>query len=175
MQPVPVVVPERLCHDGLGLLVVGEVVRPDVLALGGSVERLDVAVLLGGTGPDELEADAQDGGGRRSAPQLRVPAYDAIRVPGLSIPDAGSADAEAVRDALPATGFSYAGTMGRVGLNLAGDLDVSDYELWYVSGDSRDRHGYHAASPDGVVVRAPAGQPGASHHRLLFAVYPQTG
>ena len=45
-----VVVPERLGYDGLGLLVVGKVVRPDVLALEGSVERLDVAVLLGGCG-----------------------------------------------------------------------------------------------------------------------------
>ena len=84
-------------------------------------------------------------------------AYDAIWVLGLSILNTGSVDAEALRDALPATSFSYTGAIGQVRLNLAGDLDVSDYELWSVRGDSWDRYGYYAASLDEVIVQAPAG------------------
>ena len=84
-------------------------------------------------------------------------AYDAIWVLGLSILNTGSVDAEAILAALPATSFSYTGAIGQVRLNLAGDLDASDYELWYVRGDSWDRYGYYAASLDEVIVQEPAG------------------
>ena len=63
MQPVSVIVSECLGYDGLCLLVVGKVVRPDILTLQCSMERLYVAVLLRGMYPDELEVDAQSGGG----------------------------------------------------------------------------------------------------------------
>ena len=63
MQSVPVVVPKRFGYDGLRLLVVGKIVRPDVLALEGVVERLYVAVLLGRAGQDECEVDTHQGCG----------------------------------------------------------------------------------------------------------------
>ena len=63
MKSVSVIVSECLGYDGLRLLVVGKVVRPDILTLQGSMECLYVPVLLRGMCPDELEVDAQDGGG----------------------------------------------------------------------------------------------------------------
>ena len=45
------------------MLVVGKVVRPVIFALEGFMERFSVAVLLSCMCPDELEVDAQYGGG----------------------------------------------------------------------------------------------------------------
>ena len=58
VEPVLVVVPERLGNDGLCLLIVGKVVRPDVLPLEGVVERFDVAILLRGVYPDVFHLDS---------------------------------------------------------------------------------------------------------------------
>lgn len=62
VRSVLVVVLECLGYDGLRLLVVGKVVRPDVLAPEASMECLYVTILLRCMCPDELEVDAQDGG-----------------------------------------------------------------------------------------------------------------
>ena len=79
-------------------------------------------------------------------------AYDAVWVLGLSIQYAGSTQADAVREALPATGFSYTGATGHIRLNLAGDLDVSDYEILSLRDGVWERYGYYATYLDEVLV-----------------------
>ena len=57
-----------------------------------------------------------------------------------------------MREALPATGFSYTGAAGHIRLNLAGDLDVSDYEILSLRDGVWERYGYYATYLDEVLV-----------------------
>ena len=57
--------------------------------------------------------------------------YDSVWVLGLSMEEVGF-DSLDIKEQLPATGMSYTGALGTVQLNEAGDLAISDYELWSV-------------------------------------------
>ena len=63
MQSVLVVVAIRLGDSRFCLLVVGTIMRPDVLPLEGVVERLDVTILLRGVYPGVFHLDSQKGDG----------------------------------------------------------------------------------------------------------------
>lgn len=58
--------------------------------------------------------------------------YDTVWLVGLSVIEAGTADAGAVKAALPGVADAYVGAMGDIRLNEAGDLADADYEVWRV-------------------------------------------
>ena len=59
-------------------------------------------------------------------------AYDVIWLLGLSVLEAGSADPDAVKEALPAVAEGYSGAIGSTALNEAGDLAGSNIAFWGV-------------------------------------------
>lgn len=60
--------------------------------------------------------------------------YDTVWLVGLSVIEAGTADAGAVKAVLPGVADAYVGAMGDIRLNEAGDLADADYEVWRVVG-----------------------------------------
>lgn len=60
--------------------------------------------------------------------------YDAVWLFGKSVLESGSAEAAAVRAALPLVAAAHNGAMGHTALNEAGDLDSADYSIWGVEG-----------------------------------------
>lgn len=60
--------------------------------------------------------------------------YDAVWLFGRAVLESGSAEAPAVRAALPLVASTHNGAMGHTALNEAGDLDSADYSIWGVEG-----------------------------------------
>ena len=77
---------------------------------------------------DMLRADFVELTGSTPNNNYVFSSYDSLWVLGLSMEEVGF-DALDIREQIPATGLSYAGALG---LNDAGDLAISDYELWSV-------------------------------------------
>lgn len=78
---------------------------------------------------DRVERFVAERLGVRPAPPAYA-AYDSVWIMGLSILEAGSANATAVAAVLPRVANDYAGAMGDVRLDTAGDLAAADYDLW---------------------------------------------
>ena len=58
--------------------------------------------------------------------------YDAVWLAGLSYLEAGSADIDDLKAALPTVASEYSGAIGSTTLNEAGDLATADYEIWTI-------------------------------------------
>ena len=80
----------------------------------------------------EIEAHVTGSAGRAPSVYANF-GYDAVWVLGLSILDAGSAEAGAVREILPSTAQRYVGAIGSAEMNDAGDLADGHYAVWRLS------------------------------------------
>ena len=80
--------------------------------------------------------------------------YDAVWLLGLSILDARSSDAGAVREALPETARWHVGAVGSTELNDSGDLAGGHYAVWQLADDGgwEDVTGSHG--PGNVTIGA---------------------
>ena len=78
-----------------------------------------------------LRANFEDLTGSTPSNNYVFSSYDSLWVLGLSMEEVGF-DALDIKEQLPATGMAYTGALGTVQLNDAGDLAISDYELWSV-------------------------------------------
>lgn len=58
--------------------------------------------------------------------------YDASWIMGLSILEAGTTDASAIKEVLPGVANGHEGAIGEIRLNEAGDLVPTDYNIWMI-------------------------------------------
>ena len=80
--------------------------------------------------------------------------YDSLWVLGLAMLEADSFDSMTIKEQLPETGLNYDGALGAVRLNDAGDLAISDYELWSVIDGEWEATARYNAAMDMIVEYA---------------------
>lgn len=79
--------------------------------------------------------------------------YDSLWVLGLTIEEVGSADVDSVKGMLAEVASGYEGAIGRVVLNEAGDLSISDYELWHVDDTGTwEQYGRYLSSTGEIIA-----------------------
>lgn len=87
-----------------------------------------------------------------SAPNIYAfSSYDSVWVLGKTILETNSIDPLIVRDALIDVAAKHTGAIGTVNLNMAGDLAISDYDLWGIGDDGWYKYGHFYAS-DGTFM-----------------------
>ena len=79
-------------------------------------------------------------------------AYDAAWLVGLSILQAGSSDAAAVKSVFHDVAADYSGALGATTLNEAGDLAAADYAIWSISGDTWVEIGKYSLLDDAITM-----------------------
>ena len=95
---------------------------------------------------DRVRSAFEESTGRTPSNNYVYSSYDSLWVLGLSM-DAVGFDALDIKNQLAATGLEYTGALGTVRLNDAGDLAISDYELWSViDGEWEPTSRYNAAT-----------------------------
>lgn len=87
-------------------------------------------------------------------------AYDAAWLVGLSMLQAGSADAASVRSVLHEVASDYDGTLGSTALNEAGDLGAAHYGIWEVTADGWMETAWYSVIKDEMVAAGSAGPAG---------------
>lgn len=83
-------------------------------------------------------------------------AYDIAWLVGLSILQAGSAEAAAVKSVFRDVAADYDGTLGPTTLNEAGDLVSAYYDIWQVTGDGWTETGRYSLLRDAIGAKEPA-------------------
>ena len=83
-------------------------------------------------------------------------AYDIAWLVGLSILQAGSADAASAKSVFHDVAADYDGTLGPTTLNEAGDLVSAYYDIWQVTGDGWTETGRYSLLRDAIVAKEPA-------------------
>ena len=71
--------------------------------------------------------------------------YDSVAVLGKAILETGSTDPLTVRDAIIDVASRHTGAIGTVNLNEAGDLAISDYDLWGIKDGGWYKYGHFYA------------------------------
>ncbi len=87
-------------------------------------------------------------------------AYDAAWLVGLSILQAGSADAASVKSVFHEVASDYDGTLGPTVLNEAGDLAAAYYGIWQVAADGWTETAWYSVINDEMVAAGSAGPAG---------------
>ena len=83
-------------------------------------------------------------------------AYDIAWLVGLSILQAGSADAAATKSVFRDVAADYDGTLGPTTLNEAGDLVSAYYDIWQITEDGWTETGRYSLLRDAVGAKEPA-------------------
>ena len=79
--------------------------------------------------------------------------YDSVWILGLTILDVGTLDPLRIEQELPRVVTEYTdGAMGKIRLTEAGDLVLSDYEIWQVKDKSWRLFGLYDATEDRIDV-----------------------
>ena len=87
-----------------------------------------------------------------SAPNIYAfSSYDSVWVFGKTMLETNSTDPLIVRDAMIDVAAKHTGAIGTVNLNMAGDLAISDYDLWGIGNDGWYKYGHFYAS-DGTFM-----------------------
>ncbi len=71
--------------------------------------------------------------------------YDSVAVLGKTILETGSVDPLTVRDSIIEVAATHTGAIGTVNLNEAGDLAISDYDLWGIQDGTWYLYGHYNA------------------------------
>ena len=79
------------------------------------------------------------------------PAYDAVWIIGKAIEAAGATDASAVKAAFPGVASQYTGALSSARLDEAGDLDLANYDVWYLGGGSWESESKYLGAHDLLV------------------------
>lgn len=79
--------------------------------------------------------------------------YDAAWLVGLSILQSGTADAAAIKTALPDVAQSYSGAQLGMVLNEAGDMAFADYAIWQIVDGEWAETGRYSLSDDTITAR----------------------
>lgn len=77
--------------------------------------------------------------------------YDSVWIIGLAILQSQSSDMHAIKEAVPIIAATHIGVIGSTKLNLAGDLDNSNYELWSIKDSEWTMVGKYDSSTDSIV------------------------
>ena len=88
--------------------------------------------------------------------------YDAVQILAAAASAAGTADAAAVADAVPAAAESYRGLSGNTSLNAAGDRNSAIFEVWTVRDGQWADGGDGGGSSSGNGVDVEGAPPGAA-------------
>ena len=77
--------------------------------------------------------------------------YDSVWVIGLAVLQLQSSDMHVIKEAIPIIATNHTGVIGSTKLNLAGDLDNSNYELWSIKDSKWVMVGKYDSSTDSIV------------------------